>query len=245
MPAYVDLHLHLLPAVDDGARTVEDALTMARALIQVGFTQAAPSPHHRPQYASYDRQRCAQVRGELQGSLQAAGLALELHENAENDFLDDAFVGELGTARARCVGQGKAMLVEAPYVGPLPSLLELLFKMRLKGHLPVIAHPERCPEFERPGRAAEAVAQGALLQLDLGSLTGRYGKAAQRLARDFLSRGLYALAASDLHSPVNAEAWLSHALQTLTREVGAGGVTSLLETTPRRLLMGQVEGEAR
>lgn len=239
MAAFVDLHLHLLPAVDDGARSLEDALAMARALVQVGFTRAAPSPHHRPQYASYDRGHCARVQAALEAALAEQGLGLTLFENAENDFLDEAFLRDLGTPAARCLGTGKVILVEAPYVGPLPSVKELLFKMQLKGHQPLIAHPERCPEFERPGRAAEVVAQGALLQLDLGSLTGRFGKGAQRLAREFLAAGLYAVAATDLHSPVNAEAWLGGAIQALEREVGGPGVEQLLATAPARLLLGQ------
>jgi protein-tyrosine phosphatase len=238
MPSFVDLHVHLLPAVDDGPRSLEDALAMARALVKVGFTAAAPSPHHRPQYPSYDRQRCLDVRAGLQSALAAEGLALELFDNAENDFLDDAFLADLGTPRARCVGRGRAILVEAPYVGPLPGIKDLLFKMQLKGHTPLIAHPERCPEFERPGRAAEAVAQGALLQLDLGSLTGRYGKGAQRLAKDFLGAGLYAVAATDLHTPVNAEGWIANALDSLVREVGSAAATVLLDTAPRKLLLG-------
>jgi protein-tyrosine phosphatase len=236
--AFVDLHVHLLPALDDGPRTLEDAVAMARALTQVGFSQAAPSPHHRPQYASYDRQRCLDARVALQGVLEAEGLQLALFDNAENDFLDDAFLADLGTPRARCVGQGRAILVEAPYVGPLSSLGELLFRMLLKGHLPLIAHPERCPEFERPGRAREAVDQGALLQLDLGSLTGRYGKVAQRLAKELLGDGLYAVAATDLHTPVNAEAWITNAVETLERAVGSAAVTQLLELTPGKLLRG-------
>ena len=235
---FVDLHLHLLPGIDDGARSMEDSLAMARALTSLGFSAAAPSPHHRAQYASSSVELCLAKLEELRGELKAHTLELELFNNAENFFLEEGLFSELGTPRARLIGSSKALLVEAPYTGPLPMLPDLVFRMRLKGVTPVIAHPERCMEFEKKGRAAEAVRCGALLQLDLGSLIGRYGKPAQRLAHEFLREGLYAVAATDAHSSANLEDWVSLGLGALEKAVGSEGVHQLLERGPRAVLAG-------
>lgn len=236
--AMVDLHLHLLPGVDDGCKTMADTLAMARALVALGFTAAAPSPHNRPEYASREvaLQRLEEVRAEL--ATQSIPLALDV--NAENFFLDETLLTKLPTPESRRLGAaGKYLLVEAPYTSPLPQLTDVLFRMKLKGVTPLIAHPERCLEFERKGRAAEAVQVGALLQLDVGALIGRYGKSAQKLARQFLDDGLYAIAATDLHSPVGAEQWVGDSLAALQKHVGSRAFTQLTETTPGLILKGQ------
>ncbi len=234
MSGFVDLHLHLIAGVDDGARTIEDSLSMARALVALGFTDAAPSPHHRQEYAS------AEVG--LQGleaarqALAAAQIPLELHVNAEHFFLDERLLSELPAARK--IG-GATLLVEAPYTTALPILPEIIFRLKLKGTTALIAHPERCLEFEKKGRAAEAVRAGALLQLDIGALVGRYGKVAQKLAKTFLDEGLYAVAATDLHSPVNAEVWVGEAIAALGKGWGKATVERLLGSNPLALLRGQ------
>jgi protein-tyrosine phosphatase len=241
MDGFVDLHLHLLPGIDDGSKSMDDSLEMARALTSLGYTRAAPSPHHRAEYASRDAALCEQKRAEVQAALTAAGLCLELFPNAENFFLDETLMATMGTPAARTLGRGKVLLVEAPYQGPIPMLAELVFRMKLKGTTPLIAHPERCFEFEKKGRAAELVQAGALLQLDMGALIGRYGKTAEKLARQFLGEGLYAVAATDLHSPVNAKAWVGDSLKALEKAAGAKAFRELVEARPAALLQGVTE----
>lgn len=238
---FVDLHLHLLPGVDDGSKSLDESLEMARALVSLGYTKAAPSPHHRAEYASLSAALCADKLAEVKAALAAAGVPLELFPNAENFFLEDTLMSSLGTPASRTLGSGKVLLVEAPYQGPIPMLGQLVFRMKLKGVTPLIAHPERCFEFEKKGRAAELVAAGALLQLDMGALIGRYGKAAEKLARQFLGDGLYAVAATDLHSPVNAKGWVGESLAALEKAVGAKGFKDLVESRPAALLSGVTE----
>lgn len=231
---FTDLHLHLIPAVDDGARTIEDCLAMAKALVAVGFVRAAPSPHHRPEYATAE----VALKGleETKRALAAAGIPLELHVNAEHFFLDEGLMACLPGARK--LG-GATLLVEAPYTTALPLLPEIIFRMKVKGTTPLIAHPERCLEFEKKGRAAEAVHAGALLQLDLGALIGRYGRVPQKLAKSFLDGGLYSVAATDLHSPVGAEEWIAEAIAALGKGWGAPTVVRLLADNPLALLRGE------
>jgi len=232
-----DLHCHLLPGVDDGAKTLEDSLAMARALVSLGFGTVAPSPHNRPEYAS---RADAEARlSELRAALQSAGVPLELAVNAENFLFDDHLFEHLGTPSARTLGVGAYLLVEAPYTAPVPALPQMVFRMKLKGVTPLIAHPERCLEFERPGRAAEAVRAGARLQLDIGALIGRYGPTAKKVARTLLDDGLYAVGATDLHSPIGAEDWVGRSLEALSKQVGEREYLALMRDRPLRLLRGE------
>lgn len=237
MAGLVDLHCHLLWGIDDGARTLEDSLEMARSLSALGFTHVAPSPHNRPEYAPREVAEARLV--EVQEALRANGIPLELGRNSENYLLDETFVAGMGTPSARLIGPGAYVLVEAPYTSPVPALTEIIFRVKLKGVTPVIAHPERCMEFSRKGRAGDAVQAGAVLQLDIGALTGRYGSEAKKLARTFLDEGLYGIGATDLHGPVGAREWVGKSLKELRSRTGDRAFEQLMSTTPGRILRGE------
>ena len=236
---FVDLHCHLLWDVDDGCETPSETIAAARLLRAHGFSDAAPSPHAIPELPSHDAALCERRRRDAAALLEAEGIALALHANAENR-LDDAFLARAGGEGRRGIGAtGAWALVEAPFEGELPDVVERVRRIREAGARPLVAHPERCAEFGRSGRAEEVVRAGAALQLNVGALAGLYGKEARRRAERFLDAGLYAVAATDLHAPEGAERWLGVALDALARRAGADGLALLLDTNPRRILAGE------
>lgn len=237
MTGWVDLHCHCLHGVDDGAKTLEEAIAMAEALVALGFSVVAPSPHARASYAP--REVAEARRAELADALAARDIPLRLEPNAENYLFEDGFLETVATEHGRRVGAGTYALVEAPYHGPVPMLPDLVFRMTRAGVTPLWAHPERCLEFAKKGRAQQVVSIGACLQLDVGSLIGRYGREAQRLARSFLDEGLYAVAATDLHSPIGATAWLTKALKELRSRAGEEALVRLLKENPLRIIQGE------
>ncbi len=237
MSGLIDLHCHLLPGVDDGARTPADALEMARALVAVGVSTVAVSPHARAGCAPVEV--CVERLGALRRALADAGVPLTLELGAENALVEDGFLDALGTPAARPIHRGPYVLVELPYAAPVPALPALVFQMTRRGVVPLFAHPERCLEFQRPGRAAEVVGLGARLQLDVGALSGRYGPVARRTARALLDDGLYSVAATDLHAPSDAQRWLERALSDLRDCAGEAAIDQLFRIAPGRILAGE------
>ncbi|HET9595246.1 MAG TPA: CpsB/CapC family capsule biosynthesis tyrosine phosphatase [Anaeromyxobacteraceae bacterium] len=236
---YVDLHCHLLWDLDDGCRTPEETLWAARALSAVGYTDAAPTPHAQVRYGGGDV-RLARERLEAARALLASeGVELALHASAENQ-LDEAYVVRAEAGEARGLGTaGRFALVELPFVSLVPGVDALVRRLRAAGLVPIFAHPERCAEFERPGRAEAVVALGAALQLNVGALTGRHGRQARLLAERFLDRGLYAVAGTDLHAPDAADEWIADALETLAERAGGAVLRRLCDENPRRALAGE------
>jgi protein-tyrosine phosphatase len=230
---YIDLHCHLLYGIDDGPKQAPEALRMARVLVELGFGAAAPSPHARAHFPGAEA--CAARRGQLAQLLAQQGVELTLHPSAEN-YLDTEFFEREMTGKGRHINDTSYVLVELPYESVVPALPDLLFRLRRKGVRPVIAHPERAAEFQEKGRAEQAVRLGAALQLDLGSLIGRYGRAARRTAQRLLGEGLYAIAATDLHAAEGAEKWLAQSLRELDKQAGRQGAKRLLEVNPARVL---------
>lgn len=237
--AFVDLHSHILWSLDDGCESPEETLSAARLLVELGWRESAPTPHAHPLFPSRDGAACAARLAEARALLASEGIPLELHAGTEN-LLDADYLGRLGPDVRRGLGaSGRWTLVELPFRGTVPAMPELLFHLARRSVRPLIAHPERCAEFDRAGRAAEAVRLGAALQLNLGSLAGVYGRHVRKQAEAFLDDRLYAVAATDLHHPDGAEEWLPEALDALERRSGAAEVERLCAANPRRILDGE------
>ncbi len=236
---FVDLHCHILWDLDDGCRSPDETLLAARSLAAVGYSDVAPTPHVQARYGGGDA-GISRERLELARALLVSeGVAIVLHPGGEN-VLDDDFLARAGSDAARGLGSGgRYVLVEVPFQAQVPALPDLVALLRVKGVTPILAHPERCLEFERPGRAAEAVRLGAALQLNMGALTGRHGRHSRKLAERFLDEGLYAVAGTDLHAAEGAEEWIGEALLTLADRVGDAGLRRLCDENPRRALAGE------
>jgi protein-tyrosine phosphatase len=236
---FVDLHCHLLWALDDGVETPEEALEAARLLVACGFSDAAPSPHASAGMASSDVSACEARLADLAALLAAENVPLKLHRNTENK-LDEDFLARADGPGRRGIGQTQRWaLLELPFRSAVPSLADMVFLLQRKAVRALFAHPERCLEFERPGQAAEVVRLGAGLQLNMASLIGLYGRTPRKLAEQFLEEGLYAVAATDLHRPGGAEEWVPEALEMLEKRAGWETMQRLLSTNPRRLLAGE------
>jgi protein-tyrosine phosphatase len=235
----VDLHCHLLWALDDGVESPDEALAAARLLASLGFTDVAPSPHAIDDMPSGDPAACDTRRDELAALLAREQVGLQVHRNAENK-LDEGFFARADGPGRRGIGESQRWaLVELPFRTAVPALPDLVFRLRRKGILPLFAHPERCLEFERPGQAAEVVRLGGALQLNVASLVGLYGRGPRKVAERLLDEGLYAVAATDLHHAEGAEEWVPEALQALEKRAGRPAFERLFELNPRRVLAGE------
>jgi protein-tyrosine phosphatase len=237
--SFIDLHCHILWDLDDGCQSPEETLAAARALAAAGFTEAAPSPHVQARYGGGDAALSRARLEEARALLERERVGLRLHASGEN-IIDGDFLGALAAGATRRLGDGaRYALVEVPFLAPAPMLGMIIRRMAAAGVRPIIAHPERCVEFEQPGRAEEMVELGAALQLNLGAITGRHGPRARELAERLLERGLYAVAGTDLHAPDGAERWLRTALAALEALAGREAVERLCAENPRRALAGE------
>jgi protein-tyrosine phosphatase len=239
MGGLVDIHCHMLWGLDDGCHTPADTIEAARALSALGYTDVAPSPHAQARYPAGDPAAALARLEEARALLAQERIPLRLHRGAENP-LDDRYLSGLQAGVARGIGDGERFaLVELPFWTEVPDLGDRIALMQARGIRPILAHPERCREFERPGRAAEVVAMGAALQLNLGSLTGRHGPLARDVAGELLDARLYSVAGTDLHGPLAAEDWIDEALSALETLGGLGMLHRLCVDNPRRALIGE------
>ena len=196
----IDLHSHILPGVDDGVRTLADAVELARSARADGVQVVAATPHVRDDYPT-SPEEMERLVAKTRTALRDEGVALELLPGGEIalDRLPRLSDDEL---RRFSLGGTQAVLLETPYFGWPLGLEETLFQLRLRGFRPVLAHPERNAEVQAtPERLERAVAQGALVQLTAASIDGRLGRPTRTAAFRLLELGLAHLIGSDAHAP--------------------------------------------
>jgi protein-tyrosine phosphatase len=230
---FVDLHSHVLPGVDDGAESVAEAVALARGLRTLGFTCLVATPHMRPGLFDPDPQALVAALRELREALGASGPRVLL---AGEHFLDDEVWTRIGEGRGRPYPNGRSILVEISTVGPGPARLsEQLFRLRVGGLRPVLAHPERCAAFQDDlERIEELRRAGVATALDLTSLVGQGGRGSRKTAERLLERELYDVACSDLHAERELEE-LARAVERLRKLMGDDGLDRLLHRNPLRL----------
>jgi len=209
----IDLHCHILPGVDDGAGSLEEALEMARRAVADGIGVMAATPHLPiPGGALPTAVETGRAVGRLQAHLDQAAIPLRLVCGAEVHLtpaaVRRAVAGELTT-----LNESRYLLVDFPAMSPPAGLLQALRKLRRAGLVPVIAHPERYLWIQADGTRLEAmVAMGCLAQVTAMSITGHFGYGAMRCAHELLARRLVHVVASDGHNPTGRPPKLGPAL---------------------------------
>ena len=231
----IDLHSHLLPGIDDGPRTLEESVEMARAMAADGVTLVAATPHVRDDYPTAVGVVEDGVRT-LRAALADAGIAIEVRTGGEVavDWADRADVEEL-----RGFGLGGnpgVILVEFPYLGWPLEVGMVCNRLLGEGLTPILAHPERNDRVQaQPERLEDLVARGVLVQLTASSVTGRRGSRSQKAAEHLLEAGLAHLVASDSHRAPGPGSRLSDAAGALRDSALADW---LLRDVPAALVAG-------
>ncbi|MCA9524352.1 MAG: hypothetical protein KC609_25465 [Myxococcales bacterium] len=203
---FTDLHLHLLPAVDDGPADLEQALALHAGLRTLGYERFVATPHRYPRrFPLSTPERAAAALDELTAAL-GAGDAGELGIGAEYMF-EPELIALAAEGRLRGLNGSRYVLVEFPKSLSAQPLPEMLFRLRTAGVVPVLAHPERWTYLMEDRDILERVVDGqsALLQLDLPSLAGKNGGNVKRHAVALLKEGMVDIVASDAHSPKDLE----------------------------------------
>lgn len=197
----VDLHCHLLPGIDDGPDTMEDAIALARALVSAGTTTVAATPHVSHTYPN-SAAEISVALDELRAALTAERIALEVVPGAEISALLAAELEPGEVTRLR-LGHGPYLLLECPLTAVLGDFESTVHRLTVHGSRVVLAHPERSPAFLRnPDLLPRLVARGAIASITAASLSGAFGSNRRRFALDAVRAGFAHNVASDAHGAV-------------------------------------------
>ena len=239
--AAFDLHCHILPAWDDGPKTLETTLLMVQRALESGIQIIAATPHVGRAFKGVEHpaSSIAGAAAKLQTELDARHLSVQIVPGAE------ILLGSVDLLRAggplpewTLAGAGKYALVESPF-GSWPDFgNNLLYELMVRGVRPIIAHPERYRDVQKDiAKIERAVSQGALLQITAGSVLGQTTKEMHLCALKLLDAGWVHLVASDAHNATHA--WPGETISAVEKRVGAPRARQIYEANPRAILDGQ------
>ena len=198
-PAYVDIHSHLLPGIDDGAKNMEDAIALLLKMRSYGMHHFITTPHVMGSIYPNSSAIILQKLAEVQAALQEKGIADIYITAAAEYLLDEVFSARLAAGDI-LVLKNRYILVEMSYFNAPIHLYEQLFQIQLKGYQPILAHPERYAFYHQDFEQYHALKKaGCLFQLNLLALTPHYGQNVQKTALRLLKAGLYDFVGSDVH----------------------------------------------
>lgn len=236
----IDIHSHILPGLDDGARDLEESLEMARLAVNDGIRYLFATPHVVKGLYENQKDGIIQAVQNLQQKLDGEQIPLTIIPGAEVRLAEDLPYrfdqGELLTLD----NQEKYLLVDLP-TGFVPQYTsEVLFQLQLRGITPVLAHPERNAGLAgNSDILSKLVSRGVLVQLTCGSITGFFGSSVQKNAFRYLKGGLVDFVASDAHFCKGRTPGMTSAFQILERSFGTALAYQLEHENPWRLLRGE------
>jgi protein-tyrosine phosphatase len=236
----IDLHSHILPGLDDGPATMEGSLELARAAVDAGTRTILATPHINDD-AGIEPARIAAGIDELRSALADAAIPLEVLPGGEIAIWRLIDLDE-ETLRALALGDGPYLLVESPFSPVVGDFEPMVLDLHARGHRVLLAHPERCPAFQRdPMRLERLVTAGVLVQVTAGSMAGAFGSTVRRFTAGLLRDGLVHVVASDAHDPVRRPPGLTAGFPALERELpGISELQAYLtEGVPRAVLDGE------
>lgn len=233
---FVDLHSHVLFGLDDGAPDETTALAMLDGLAALGVTEQCVTPHQKAsQYLpAWDRVEATfatlqRIRNPRHPTLRLA---------AENMW-DDVFYKRVTENAVPSYAGTNAFLVEIPPPLMPPGMIDQLFKFRMAGKVPVLAHPERYHALWGDDELARSLRNHCAFLIDLGAVGGFHGKKEMKAARHLLESGLAAAVATDAHQIGDLQQ-AQQGLAWIEKKLGHAAVVRLFDHAPRAILAGQL-----
>lgn len=235
----IDIHSHILPGLDDGAKNIEETLEIVRQLHNSGFTTLIATPHVLEEEFLAPAEILASTE-QVRRRVKEAGIPIEILPGAENYIFPD-IVKWVRAGKLMTLGNtGKYVLLELPMFD-IPQYTErVFFDLQVNGLKIVLAHPERNKGLvEEPERLLEWAGKGVLFQLDLRSLEGRYGPRTRDLAQLMLASDLIHFIGSDAHRVSRSESTYLETLQGVRGLAGEAGFQEIALFNPQNILSGQ------
>ena len=216
----IDLHCHILPGIDDGSRSLDMSLEMARMAVDDGITLIACTPHIYPGLYMNDTAGITAARDRLQREFDERGIPLKLTTGADVHLVPGLVDGLRAGTVPTLHGTRYLLLEPSHHVAP-PHFQDSVFRLVAEGYVPVITHPERLTWIEDHYAVfGDLVKQGAWMQLTAASLTGVFGARAKYWSERFLDDGLTHILATDAHSNGRRSPVMSKAREIAERMLG-------------------------
>jgi tyrosine-protein phosphatase YwqE len=196
----IDIHSHLLPGLDDGVQSFEEAESIIRQFHKLGYRKLITTPHVMSDFFKNSNEIILAKHEELTQWLAAKEIFVEIQAAAEY-YLDEELIRKIEMNERLLTFGNNYLLFETNFMTEPLNLKEFIFLATTRGYRPVLAHPERYSYLQGNfSKAEDILNRGVLFQLNVSSISGYYSKAAQTIAQKLIDRGWIHLLGSDCHN---------------------------------------------
>lgn len=200
-----DVHSHLIPGIDDGAKTMDESIELIREQYALGIRKFITTPHIMSDYFKNTPEIILGGLEEVRSVLKVEKIDVEISAAAEY-YIDDGFVRKLEREKLLTFGDNY-LLVEISYINCPDNLKDVIFNIQLNHYKVILAHPERYPYwYKKFDEYKQLRDSGVLLQINFNSLSGYYGDGAKMIAEKLIDNDMVDLIGSDMHHTKHVEA---------------------------------------
>jgi protein-tyrosine phosphatase len=230
----IDIHCHILPDIDDGPKTFDESVAMARMAVDDGITGIVATPHLNE--VLYNPVEISRRVFWLRHLLRKEKIPVSVMPGADVSvlFKPDQIEGFT-------INGTRYILIEFPHTHLPRNADEILFQFLVKGYKPIITHPERNPSISNhPDLLTHLLGDNMYVQITAGSLTGNFGKDARRCAEHLLRAGVVDVIATDAHSIGHRKPRLSEGMRAAAEIVGPERARQMVFDTPTKIISGMI-----
>ena len=232
-----DLHVHILPGIDDGPKTIEESFQMGKVASDSGTKILVATPHRKDVKELHSLNKIEVLTKTLNNSFAKNNIEIKLLLGMENHMSSD-LVDDYLNGFAITINKSRYMLLEMPFFGSPNYVFSVINELINLGLIPVLAHPERIEMFQKDINSLDKLLEmGLLTQITSGSLMGYFGDIAKELSIYMLNKGLVNIISSDTHSVSGKRSpILNDGIMYASQIIGCERVNKLVIDTPLKII---------
>ena len=204
MDNYVDIHSHILYGIDDGSKSLESSIEIIKQHIEMGFKDIVLTPHYieNSEYVANNKKK-KELLETIKKEIKKQKLDINLYLGNEV-FINNNIEQLLKNNEISSINGSRYILIELPLHNKIKNITDIIYELKIKGIIPIIAHPERYEFVQKnPESVDELIEEGAILQSNYGSIIGVYGEHAKKTMKKLLKKNVISALATDIHFPNN------------------------------------------
>lgn len=195
-----DIHSHILFDVDDGARTLEESIELLKRMHELGFNNVILTPHYikGSEYSRENQEKINKIK-EIKNELLNQNININIYLGNEI-FVNNEIYDLIKTGHIHTLNNTRYILIELPFHNQIVNLEDIIYELKIKGLIPIIAHPERYTYFQKNYKEVDRLKEeGFLFQGNYASILGYYGKESQKLLKYMLKKQYIDYLGTDVH----------------------------------------------
>lgn len=235
----IDIHSHIIPNVDDGARSVEETFNILKEAQEAGFTDVILTSHFLLNYYETNAQELIFWKEKLQEVLKKQGTKINLHSGMEI-YITNQMEELLENKKILTLANSRYMLIELPLATNVKYFDYVVYYLEAKGIKPIIAHPERYKCVQKdPDIVEEYIEKGCLIQCNYGSIVNLYGREAEKTIKTLLKKNQVHFLGSDVHRENGTYLIILDAIKKIRKIIEKNKINEITTINPKKILQNE------